>query len=158
MIKPTPISIRAVEGAVDAGLLATLEIVKADIVLMTHNWEPENKPKWKEEGPKISSGDRLLSYTTKDTPFVWIDHGTPGPYTIQATHAPMLRFATGGMPKTRPGQLMSTAGAPGTDWKSKFSVEHPGVEKRGFSDTMAEDADKHAPSLIQENLDEVESL
>lgn len=150
---PPNISTSKMQKAIDAGLEATLDVGKALYLGTYHNWEETNKPEFKEVGPKTVGDARVLDYETGDTPYVWIDEGTDGPYTIKAKNKPALKFKTGGMPKTFKNSLISTAGRPGTDWNTKLEVTHPGIEERNFSENIGDKLDEIIANLIQIEID-----
>lgn len=103
-------------------------------------WEPENRPVF-DVYIGMENDSYILRMDTEDTPFVWVDLGTEGHF-IEARNAPMLKFKVGGMPKTMPGRIVSRKGMPGTQWKSKFRVWHPGIEARNISENIARALDK----------------
>ena len=155
IVKPDDIPIRASQQAIDQGLRELLAEAKGLYLGTYHNWESENRPEWKTVGPKTVDGSRVLDYETASTPFVWVDDGTKGPYTIAAKNAPFLMFQVGGSPKTFKGSLMSTSGNPGTAWRSAKEVTHPGIEEREFSQTVADRLDEHASVTVQSKINKV---
>jgi len=147
-IQPAPYNLSQIGRDLIEGMSAAAFIVKADFKLTYWNWDEENQPKWEESGPKPRGGDLVWIYTTESTPFIWVDLGTEGPYTIEAVNFPRLKFQTGFIPKTRPGGLISSAGGSFGPWTSPMSVEHPGIEPREFSVEVKDNADEHLPSLM----------
>lgn len=116
-------------------------------------WEAENQPEFKTSTPKIVDGDLVVEHSTKDTPYVYVSNGTPGPYTITPKHAGgFLRFKAGGHPKTFPNKLVATMGMPGTDWHTAASVQHPGIEARNFPELVVEQLQPAVVGLIAQAI------
>lgn len=147
-IQPAPYDLSQIGRDLIEGLAAAGMIAKADFKLTYWNWDDENQPKWEEFGPRPKGTDLVWMYTTESTPFIWVDLGTSGPYTITAKNFPRLKFQTGFTPKTRPGRLTSSAGGSFGPWTSPVSVEHPGIEPRAFSVQVKDNADEYLPSLM----------
>lgn len=145
------IDVASMKVAVDTALLALLDRASRILLSTYHNWD--DKPVWKKVGPRTVNGNRELIYQTDSTPYVWVDEGTDGPYTISPKNAPFLRFKVGGKPMTWKGSMMSTAGVPGTAWRTALSVEHPGIESRDFTETAAKELEGIAADSIQAAID-----
>lgn len=161
MKKPEPIKLPEVRASIDMGLQTSGEIVKTDYKLSTGTWETETTPKWTERKPRLSKGNRVWSYKTKDNPFVWVDDGTEGPYPIPKTPKvgrSSLRFQTGFIPKTRPGKLPAGPGAHFGPYTFPKQVMHPGIEPRNISQQVAEGADDHLSKSVQRELDKARTL
>ena len=135
-IKPKRIPI----GEIDRRLRFALEqagaIVRADYQLFTATWEHDSLPEWHAKAPRKVGRDLIWDYWTDSTPFIYVELGTE-PHTIRARFAPMLKFQTGFIAKTKPRQLMSGPGARFGDWASKLEVQHPGNEPRNVSIEIA---------------------
>lgn len=144
-IKPDPINFAEVRRDLDDALLAGVEEVKALAYMTYHNWESENYPEFKVDGPKTVAGVRQVEYSTVSTPYVWVEDGTRGPYPIKAKNVPMLKYKLGGMPKTKPGRFQSMAGAPGAMLRQSKEVTHPGIEARDFFTHIQEQMDDSMP-------------
>ncbi len=152
MIQPPPIDMAEVQRSIDQGLLATIAVAVDDFIVTYGNWEEENIPKWEIIGPKSEGGNRVAIYETEDTPYVWVDGGTEGPYKIpkQPKEQGFLHFKTGGTPKTQPGKFISLSGSPGTESHFAKQVEHPGIDPRDFSGQEAEELEeKGFPKTMQ---------
>lgn len=150
MIKPRPISAQNIRRAIDAGLKAALVQARSSFKLTYWNWEQQ--PEWEVIGPRTKSGDREIIYKTSSTPYVWVDHGTEGPYPIVARNAPTLKFQTGFIPMTQPGRMTSQVGARFGPWASPLAVEHPGIEPRRFSEQVAKEMEEAVPRHIDHYL------
>lgn len=148
-IQPVPYNIPQIRHDIKEALAAAGEVAKVDFKLSYWNWEQDNQPKWKEVGPRSERGDLVWKYTTKSTPYIWVDIGTKGPYPITAKNFPRLKFQTGFIAKTTPGRLTSGIGATFGDWASPVEVEHPGIKPRRFSVQVKEKADEYLPKLVQ---------
>lgn len=156
VIAPPDMKVSAMKAAIDRALERTAQ--KAEVLFKGtyHNWESENQPQFEKVGPKGDyKGGRSLKYKTQDTPYVWVDNGTDGPYEIPPKNAPALRFKTGGFPKTFKGSLISTAGAPGSVWRSALKVTHPGIEAREFSVEIAKILEEELAVALTEEIAKV---
>ncbi len=155
-IMPKPYKVTEVRGAIVDGMRDTMEVVKVDLMLTYMMWD--NPPEWLEVGPRKSGFDMKHTYSTTDTPYVWVDMGTGGfvpggaPYSITAKFAPMLRYQATYIPRSKPGQLTSGFAAKYGPWISKFTVMHPGIEPREFSKQVAERADEFLAKRINARL------
>jgi hypothetical protein len=89
---------------------------------------------------KTNSG-RTVS--TRSKIFAYVDRGTRA-HTIKPKRAGgVLRFKAGGFkPKSRPGSLKASRGAPGRKWVASKGVQHPGTEAREFSKKVGEKMQK----------------
>ncbi len=67
--------------------------------------------------------------------WVWNDQGTR-PHVIRAKNVPRLIFKTGYSAKTKPGFFGSFPGGSFGPTVSKFQVNHPGTEARGWSELI----------------------
>lgn len=176
-IKPEPIKLSEITRAIDQGLQASGEIVKAEYALFTGTWEPENKPEWKERKPgsstttldftaiggeKVKVTDRVWSYITADNPMVWVDDGTKPhkirPKTLGPGFGGFLHFQTGHIAKTKPGQIASGPGARFGPFVLAKEVDHPGTDPRDISITIGEKAGDHLSRSIDTALDGVASI
>lgn len=157
MRQPEPVDIKEVEMSIDLGLQALLEDpVKTGYGFFTGTWTADNMPEWDEMGPKTEGNARILEYSTTSTPFVYVDQGTER-HPIVAKNAPTLSFKTGGFPKTKPGQLLSSAGSPGTQQRFADAVIHPGIESRDATGEIIKQCDEIADSRIQNAINSARS-
>ena len=67
----------------------------------------------------------------------WANEGTR-PHVIRARRAPMLVFAVGGRPKTKPGRIAAGPGKKGNKVIRKKAVQHPGGKARDFTGQITE--------------------
>lgn len=127
---------------IEAAMQREGDIVKRMYEKTTRTWsdpKPEFKTKVVREarGPRGGRGGAYSVCTwTDDQKFIWVDHGTKGPYPIRAKNKPYLIFKVGGKPKTRPRIIGSGAGKPGTTLIITKEVTHPGIKAREFSDEI----------------------
>lgn len=127
---------RSEKAALDEVLLQAAKQAAIIYIPTYHNWEEANQPDFKVIGPATINGSRVVEYSTTDTPYVWVDNGTDGPYDINA-NASMLTFKPDSKPKTQPGKFGSMPGFAGSQWRSAEKVIHPGIEPRKFTETAA---------------------
>lgn len=152
-IEPDPIKIEDVMDSVEEGLLALVEIAKVDLMQTYQTFEEANTPEFKTEGPKSDGKDLVVEYSTEDTPYVWIDDGTVGPYDITAKNpSGMLKFKVGGSTKTKAGSFAAMPGSPGTEFRQQQTVTHPGIKPRNFSEQEAEKLDQVADGVVQNSI------
>jgi len=163
MIVPSPINFKEITQAIDAALIETGHtVVLPRMDNAVHGWANQNIPNWKEIGPRTKAGNREWIYRTKDTPFLWVNDGTAGPYPIPKSPKPpgqALKFQTDYRPRTTPGAPFS--GGPGIavgPWRSSSQVMHPGIEARDFTGMAAEESDDDLPVDTQKSLDKVRSM
>jgi hypothetical protein len=161
MIQPSPIKLPEITRMVDFALIEIgHSVVMPAMANATYGWSDE--PTWKEIGPRTKDGAREWIYQTTDTPFLWVDEGTEGPYPIPKSPKPPgspLRFQTDYRPRTTPGAPFS--GGPGVamgPWRSAHQVMHPGIEARNFTGMAAETSDSKLPREMQRALDKVGSI
>lgn len=127
----------------------------AKLLVGTHKtWKSDNIPKWSTIGPKKEGPDIALERSTTDTPYVYVDDGTP-PRIITATPGKPMVFQVGGKPKTRPGSMASGPGMRGGQWKSKMEVNNPGIKARDFSGQAAEELEEPLADNVQKHLDKI---
>lgn len=81
----------------------------------------------------------------------YVDRGTP-PHIIRAKRAKALRFSTSFGPKTSPKFIGSTKGYRGTDVVFTKEVNHPGIEARKFSITIAKKWETEWPKMVRKYL------
>lgn len=79
--------------------------------------------------------------------WVWGDKGTK-PHKIRAKNKPRLVFKAGYSPKTKVGTLASFPGGSFGPTVSKFEVQHPGTEARGWSELVM----KRGRKRFQQNI------
>lgn len=107
------------------------EVVK-DYQHVTSTWR--RKPEFK---IVVKSDGISREVVTDDERVGWTDRGTR-PHGIAARRRRNLIFALGGQPKSQPGMFAAYAGRPGTDWRAKRAVKHPGTRPRRWSETIQE--------------------
>ena len=73
-----------------------------------------------------------VGISTKNQIWNWVSGGTRGPYPIRAKNYPVLVFKVGGKTKTKPGNVTSRKGKPGTATRTAKEVMHPGIKPRQF--------------------------
>ena len=160
-IVPPLIDLRAVAQAIDAGLEEGVSVVDGHMRTETATWSAHTKPKWTKDGPRSVGGDRLVDYKTSDTPFVWVNEGTKGPYPIPKAgpHPTGLGpFQVGFVPKTRPGIIASQQSRRFGAWVKPKQVMHPGIEARDATGMSAKELENKLPVFIQYRLIGVTSL
>jgi len=116
-------------AAVDTGMDDAAAGVLADFEKTTAGWQHPVTFAITTEG-----ADRTIS--TSDEIWGYVDAGTR-PHVIVAKRARVLRFATGGRPKTQPGRITSGTGAKGSAVVFRPRVNHPGTKARLFSQQIA---------------------
>lgn len=129
--------------AILAALSAEGEIIRRMYKKTVKTWSAP-RPIFKVEaslgapGPRggLKSESASVKVFTPSQKYAWVDEGTKGPYRITAKNKPLLIFAVGGKPKTKPNVIGSTQGKPGTMWRSKPFVIHPGIKPRNFSEEI----------------------
>lgn len=94
------------------------------------------------------------SVGTRSKIFLYVDQGTR-PHVIRPKKGKVLKFATGGRPKTKPKIISSYKGAQGTDWHSAQQVQHPGTEARKFSAVITTRARSRQARYINQELKKV---
>lgn len=101
--------------------------MRRDFEKTVSTWK--KKPKFKIKKVRGSS----ISYTvsTGNAIYGYVTLGTV-PHIIRPKRAKMLRFYTGGSPKTTPNILKSGPGTAGTNLRFAKLVKHPGTEARNF--------------------------
>lgn len=162
MIVPGPINIQEIRMAVDTGLVETQKVtVEADMETVTETWGQNTKPAWETVGPRTLKDGRAIDYKTSDTPFLWVNDGTKGPYPIPKSgpHPKGLGpFQVEYIPKTQPKTLQSGPGGRFGPFISPKRVMHPGIEAREFTTISALRAEERLGGIIQQKLNEVRSL
>lgn len=156
VIKPKSIKLNEVKASIDFGLQVSIEDSKALFALSFHNWD--NTPIFEQKGPRTKGGNREVEYSTVSTPYIWVDDGTKGPYTIRAKTPAGLTFKPGGIPMTKPGRITSMSGSFGSQWIRVPEVTHPGIEPRDFSGEVVERIDAVIDTRVQKAQDGVDSL
>ena len=162
MIVPAPIDIGMVKAAIDGSLEFGAQIVKKDMEDATATWRADTKPNWTKDGPRSEGADRVLEYWTSDTPFVYVNEGTKGPYLIPKTPKPpgqgLGPFQPDFIPKTQPRTLASGPGGSFGPFVFPKQVTHPGIKPREFTDISAMRLDVRMFQIMQLKLDGVRSL
>jgi len=162
MIIPEPIKIRDVRAAIDAGLIkANIIITVADMDEVTATWGENEKPAWEAIGPRTLKDGRAIDYKTSDTPFLWVNDGTKGPYPIPKSgpHPKGLGpFQVEYIPKTQPKTLQSGPGGRFGTFISPKRVMHPGIEGREFTTISALRAEERLGGIMQQQINAVWSL
>lgn len=132
--------------AVKKGVNKAAGLAQRDFKATVRTWE--TKPVFTKDVSE-TGGEYVVTVGTNNQIYDWVDAGTK-PHIIRARYAPMLHFAYGGRPKTRPGIIGSSAGAQGTNWVKVSYVLHPGTLKREFVRTIA---DRRQVTMTQEVSD-----
>lgn len=153
MVTPKGIDIAKMTKAIDAGLIAGVNTAKALFHESYANWRPENQPEFQTLGPVTRGGNRQVTYQTTSETYTRVSNGTEGPYPITPKRpGGFLRFKAGSAPKTMPGKLQSSAGAPGKEWVTTKEVQHPGIAARNFP---AEVVSALEPTVVAATQDEI---
>jgi hypothetical protein len=149
---------RNIRDVVDQKIAATDRQVIQELAAVGHQTGSSVANKHRRVVKDFSSENRpVFSYRVTVTPkfvrvtvfprgrgraiYRYIDLGTKGPYFITAKNKPFLKFQTGQTPRTLPGAKFNqgTGGQSGA-WATKKQVTHPGIQKRGFSETFEKEA------------------
>lgn len=131
--------------AVRKGMREAAEAVKADFDKTVSTWE--HKPDF-----KITEQSENFIVSTDDEVFGFVDLGTK-PHVIVAKRARVLRFATGGKPKTSPGKITSGSGSKGGDVVFRPRVNHPGTKARLFTQQIAKRWQRGTAPFIRDALE-----
>jgi hypothetical protein len=123
--------------------------IKRDYETLTATWE--HKPRF-EILISLRRGTEVL-VTTDDEIYRYVSEGTEE-HVILPKEAKALRFREGFVAKTKPGQLISIAGA--TFGKVVFAagVIHPGTEAREFDKAMQKRWEKRFKTRIEKAMRE----
>lgn len=122
----------------------------ADFKKTTANWK--NKPKFSAKVlTGASAGGIQIQVATDDAVYGYVDEGTK-PHIIRAKTRKGLRFKVGGSPKTEPDIVGTFPGKPGTDWKRKQTVRHPGTKARNFTKHIAKTTQKELARVTKNAL------
>lgn len=149
---PPDIDLKEVDRRIYKSLTTLTDLAEMYFRQSYYTWEEEHQPKFQTQS-KIENGDWVVYYFTEDTPYVWVDNGTDGPYKIRPKNSSFLHFKVGGSPKTQPGKMMATQGRPGTEWRTALEVEHPGITPRDFSGQIAEKLNVLAPAYFERYME-----
>lgn len=131
--------------AVAKGMDDAAEMVKKDFEQTTASWDHSVTFTIAKQGV-----DRTV--TTNDEIWGYVDEGTK-PHVIVARRARMLRFATGGKPKTQPGRITSGSGSKGNAVVFRPKVNHPGTKARLFTQQIAKRWQRGTAPFIRDALD-----
>lgn len=143
MAEPEAIS-AAIERALDRNAAETL----AEYQKTVATWETQvnftiHKTKY---GRSVGTRNKIFGY---------VDQGTR-PHIIRPKQSGgVLRFATGGTPKTKPKILNSYKGRQGNQWRSAKQVQHPGTEARRFSAVITTHARQRQARYVNQELKKV---
>jgi len=116
------------------------KVIVAELDKTTRTWKGD-KPTFKFE-LSFAGGDVTLligpgGNTHGAQKWVWLNEGTK-PHIIRARNAPLLRFRTTFVPKTKVGVFASGPGRIAPPWRSTFSVNHPGNAAREWSSKIVQ--------------------
>lgn len=133
--------------AVQNGLTAAAQGVKADFAATTNTWE--RRVSFTITAPGVFR--RVIG--TDDEVWAMLDRGTR-PHLIYPRRAKVLSFATGGRAKTRPRVLGSSAGSTGSTFvTTRGPVQHPGTAPREWTETAKAKWDRLLPETVQRAID-----
>jgi len=135
-IRPPRIPTGQIDQQLRMALRQAGSVVQVEYKLFTGTWEQKNEPQWKQLGPRKEGNDLVWRYGTSSVPFMYVEEGTR-PHIIRARIARMLRFQTGFIAKTKPGQIASGVGARFGPFARAKQVMHPGNAPRHISETIA---------------------
>ena len=131
--------------AVTKGMDDAADAVVKDFQKTTQGWQHSVTFTITKQG-----ADRTI--TTDDEIWGYVDEGTPR-HVITAKRARVLRFATGGTPKTQPGRITSGGGSKGGAVVFRPRVNHPGTKARLFSQQIAKLWSKGTAPFIRDALE-----
>lgn len=137
---------KALPAAVKKGMRQAAEKVREDFDSTTEGWGEDVEFTIREDGDSliIDTANRIWHLVNEGTrPHVIVGHGK------------MLRFTAGGTPKTRPGRIKASAGAPGSAVVIRPRVNHPGTEARDFSGTIGKRWQRGVAPFIRSAIEEV---
>jgi hypothetical protein len=137
---------KSAPDAVDKGMDDAADAVKQDFEKTVKGWEHPVTFAITTQG-----ADRVI--TTDDEIWGYVDAGTR-PHVIVAKRARVLRFATGGSPKTAPGRITSGGGSKGGAVVFRPRVNHPGTKARLFSQQIAKLWRRGTAPFIRQALEE----
>jgi hypothetical protein len=133
--------------AVENGMQAAAEGVRADFVATTRTWEHGVSFTISRPG----AFRRVIG--TDDEIWSMLDAGTK-PHIIAPRRARALAFAVGGRPKTRPRVLNSSGGSTGNTFvTTRGIVQHPGTKPREWTDVAQEKWEGRLADTVQRAID-----
>lgn len=137
---------RRLARTIENTLTEQAKAVKVDFNKTTRTWK--NRPEF-----KITKARGVRVVSTDSEVYLFVTRGTKS-HKITPKTARALTFKVGGFrPKTRPNWLGSNKGAPGKEWTSRQSVNHPGTAARRFEETIGEKWNKELPVQMQRAID-----
>lgn len=138
---------RRLARAVENGMDAAAQGVRADFVATTRTWE---------RGVVFTitrPGTFRRVIGTDDPVWAMLDAGTR-PHIIAPRRARALAFAVGGRPKTRPRVLSSSGGSTGNTFvTTRGVVQHPGTKAREWTDVAQKKWQRELPTVVQRAID-----
>lgn len=133
--------------AVENGMQAAAQGVRADFVATTRTWE---------RGVSFTitkPGRYQRVIGTDDDIWAMLNAGTR-PHLIAPRRGKALAFATGGRPKTKPRVLGSSAGSTGSTFvTTRGVVQHPGTKAREWTDVAQQKWQDQLPVVVQRAID-----
>lgn len=136
---------QALPAAVDRGLKAAAEAAKRDFMATARTWE-------REVTFTVSQVADGYAVGTDDEVWRMVDEGTRAHVIV--ARGKVLRFATGGTPKTRPGVLVASRGKAGSAVVFRPRVLHPGTEPRRFTELLRKRWQRAAQPFIRQAIEE----
>lgn len=116
---------RSAPAVVTRAMHEAAQAVKADAEKSTATWK--HKVTF-----TITQSGASFTIATNDEIYKFVDEGTR-PHIIVPRNARVLRFATGGSPKTTPGRITAGGGSKGSGVVFTGRVNHPGTKARYFT-------------------------
>lgn len=135
------------ERAIENGMSAAAQGVRADLVATTRTWE---------RGVSFTitrPGAYRRVIGTDDEVWAMLDAGTR-PHIIAPRRARALAFAVGGRPKTKPRVLSSSGGSVGSTFvTTRGIVQHPGTKARAWTDVAQQKWQAQLAVVVQRAID-----
>jgi hypothetical protein len=133
--------------AVENGMQAAAEGVRADFYATTNTWERGVSFTISRPG----AFRRIIG--TDDEIWTMLNQGTK-PHLIYPRRAKALAFATGGRAKTKPRVLGSSAGSQGSTFvTTRGPVQHPGTKAREWDTTAQKKWQQELATVVQRSVD-----
>jgi hypothetical protein len=136
---------RQAPAVVKRAMREAAEAVKADAEKSTATWK--HKVTF-----AITAAGTGYTIATNDKIYGFVDEGTK-PHVIVPRHGRVLRFATGGQPKTTPGRITAGGGSKGSNVVFTPRVNHPGTKARLFTKQLAQRWQRGTAPFIRHALE-----
>ena len=133
---------RAVLDAIDD----TTEVMLNDFEKTTKTWEHDVDFYQVRASQQGDMGQGAAG--TDDTIYGYVTRGTK-PHGEDAVNANMMFFATDSVPKTTKGTIGSKGNSNNSDFVFTKHVDHPGIEARGFEDTISTRRQRNLQTNVQ---------